>query len=256
MQRVLARLPQRPRRGRIDADRGLQRRRAVDRQERPLGQRSRSHPARRRARRRSAGMRSPASRRTDCRRRPACGPRAPARPSRPTGAIIGFASENSSYCSRSGCSCCIHSASGRADERANDRLREGAVEREIDLRHAGGGREAALVGRIVAAERANIVERPRLAAHHPVAGHEIGIGRVLGLGLEHRLVEAGRQRVDQVDVAGELAVLLSGDAAGDEDAEMTDASHGSCRRSSDRRSGSRRRPRRDRESIRAPAAAA
>ena len=51
---------------------------------------------------------------------------------------------------------------------------------------------------------------------------EVGIGGVLGLALEHRLVETGRQRVDQVDIARELAVLLFRDAAGHEDAEMTD----------------------------------
>ena len=62
----------------------------------------------------------------------------------------------------------------------------------------------------------------RLAAHHPVAGREIRIGGVVGLALEHRLVEAGRQHIDQVDVAGELAVLLARDAAGHEDAEMAD----------------------------------
>src|SRR5262249_121199 len=47
--------------------------------------------------------------------------------------------------------------------------------------------------------------------------------RVLGFGLDHRLVEPGRQRVDQVDVAGKLAMLFLGNAAGHEDAEMTDA---------------------------------
>ena len=182
----------------------------------------RSCPARRRARRRSGGIRSPAWRRMDCRRPPACDPREPARPRSATGAIIGFALEKNSYCSRNGCSCCIHSASGELTMRANHGLRKCAVEREIDLGNAGGGREAALIGRIVAAERANVVERPRLAAHHPVAGHEIGVGRVLGLALEHRLVEAGRQRVDQVDIARELAVLLFCHAAGDEDAEVTD----------------------------------
>ena len=40
--------------------------------------------------------------------------------------------------------------------------------------------------------------------------------------LEHRLVEARRQHVDQVDVVGELAVLLAGDAGRDEDSEMAD----------------------------------
>ena len=71
-------------------------------------------------------------------------------------------------------------------------------------------------------KRADIVERSRLAAHHPIPGREIGVGCVPGLALEHRLVEAGRQCIDQVDIAGELAVLLLGDAAGNEDAEMAD----------------------------------
>ena len=87
-----------------------------------------------------------------------------------TGAINGLASEKSSYCSRSGCSCRIHSADGRRGHGAHHRLRKGAIEREIDLRHARRRREAALVRRIVAAERADVVERPRLAAHDPVAG--------------------------------------------------------------------------------------
>ena len=40
---------------------------------------------------------------------------------------------------------------------------------------------------------------------------------------EHGLVQTGRQRVDQVDVAGELLVLLLCHAAGDEYAQMADA---------------------------------
>ena len=39
-----------------------------------------------------------------------------------------------------------------------------------------------------------------------------------------RLVQARRQHVDQVDVGGELLVLLLRHAAGDEDAEMADVS--------------------------------
>ena len=68
------------------------------------------------------------------------------------------------------------------DRGAHERLHERAIEREIDLRHPRGGREPALVGRIVAAQRADVVERPLLAAHHPVAGHEIGARGVRGLG--------------------------------------------------------------------------
>ena len=46
----------------------------------------------------------------------------------------------------------------------------GAVEREIGLRNPRGGRKPPLVFGVIAAERANIVERARFAAHHPVAG--------------------------------------------------------------------------------------
>ena len=39
--------------------------------------------------------------------------------------------------------------------------------------------------------------------------------------LEHRLVEARRQHVDQVDVARELVVFLARHAGRDEDSEVT-----------------------------------
>src|SRR5271169_6069742 len=80
-----------------------------------------------------------------------------------------------------------------------------------------------LVGRIIAAERADIVERPRLAAHDPIAAGEIRICRRIGLGFEDGLIETWRQGVDQIDVARELGVLLSRYAGGHEDAEMADA---------------------------------
>src|SRR6516225_8158677 len=108
---------------------------------------------------------------------------------------------------------------GRSPARAPPGKR--AVEGEVDLGHTRGGCEAALVGSIVAAERANIIERPCFAAHHPIPGHEIGIGRILRLGLEHGLVETGRQCVDQVDVARELVMLFLCNAPRHKDAEMT-----------------------------------
>src|SRR5262245_11624435 len=86
----------------------------------------------------------------------------------------------------------------------------------------GSGRKPSLVRRVVAAECADIIECPGLASHHPFARGEIRAGGVLGLGLEHRLVETGRQGVDEIDIAGELAVLFLRDATGDEDAEMAD----------------------------------
>ena len=110
----------------------------------------------------------------------------------------------------------------RRDHGADRRLGEGAVEREVDLREPGGGLELALVGEVVAAERADVVEGAGLAAHHPFAGDEVGVVDRLALRRQDRLVEAGRQDVDQVDVRGELVVLLPRDAAGDEDAEVAD----------------------------------
>ena len=110
----------------------------------------------------------------------------------------------------------------RIGERAHERLGEGTVEREIDLRNSGRGSKAAIVRRIVSAERADVVERPFLAAHDPVAARQIRVHRIGALALEGRLIEAGRQHVDQVDVVGELAVLLAGDPARNKDAEVAD----------------------------------
>src|SRR5258708_7172473 len=103
------------------------------------------------------------------------------------------------------------------------RLYKGSVEREIDLGNAGCGREAAIVFRIIPAHRQDIIKRPRLAAHDPIADAKVAVGRVLRYLLESRLVETWRQRVDQVDIARELAVLFPGYARRDEDSEMADA---------------------------------
>jgi hypothetical protein len=104
---------------------------------------------------------------------------------------------------------------------AHHRLGEHTVKGEIDLRHPRRSRKAPFVGRIVAAQRANVVEGARLATHDPLAGHEVGACRVIALCLEYRLVEARRQHVDQVDVVGELAILLARYGSRHEDSEMT-----------------------------------
>ena len=110
----------------------------------------------------------------------------------------------------------------RTGERAHDRLGEGAVEREIDLRNPGGGRKTTLVRRIIAAEGANVVERSFLAAHDPVAARQVGVDRISALAFEGRFIEARRQYVDQVDVVGELGVFLASDATRDKDTEVAD----------------------------------
>src|SRR5580704_9039520 len=102
-------------------------------------------------------------------------------------------------------------------------LEELAVGGEIDLRYAlGGGKPPLILGRI-ATHGTNVVQRPRLATHYPLADGEIGIRRISALGLERCFIETGRQDVDQIDVAGKFRMFLFGDAAGNEDAEMTDA---------------------------------
>ena len=203
----------------IDADGRLQRRRAVHRQKCPFGQRLAHVPPRVERGDDLAGYGFLQRDERIVGQPRAFDPCEPARPSWRPEPSSDSRSRTTRIAAATDAVCCIHSRQRRVDERANHGLRKRAIEREIGLRYAGGGREPALIGRIVAAERSNVVERPGLAPHHPIAGGEIGVGRVPGLALEHRLVETGRQGVDQVDIARELAVLLLCNAAGNEDAQ-------------------------------------
>ena len=109
---------------RVDADGGLQRRRAVDRTGTFARPASRSCRATRRAPRRSAGTR------VSCIARNGLSAAAGLRSARTcsavasTEAINGLASENISYCSRSGCSCRIDSAIAELHHGAHERLDE------------------------------------------------------------------------------------------------------------------------------------
>ena len=137
---------------RVDADRSLQHWRAVDRQEGPL--------------RRAASLmsRHASSASTICRdmrllraarnglssRRPACVLPAPAR--------LRLHRRHQRICvgeelvlQPKGCSCRSQLCRLRTVLRAHERLQEGAIEREVDLGHAGRGGESALVFGIVAA---------------------------------------------------------------------------------------------------------
>src|SRR5262249_51158006 len=69
---------------------------------------------------------------------------------------------------------------------------------------------------------ADVVERSHFASHDPVAGSEIWIDGFTGLALELCLVEARRQCVEQIDVAGELTVLFARHAARNKNTEMAD----------------------------------
>ena len=96
--------------------------------------------------------------------------------------------------------------------RSDERLQESAIERKIDLGDPRGGREAALVLGVIAAQRANVVERARLAAHDPVAGTRSALAA--SPISPRRSPRKGRAaEIDQVDVAGEFVMLFPGDAA-------------------------------------------
>ena len=134
----------------------------------------------------------------------------------------GFASVKASYCIRPGCQRFSHSATCGVTDGLDHRLHECAVKRQIDFRDARGGRKTPLILRRIAAHGADIVQRPLLAAHDPLTRYQIGIGGVAGFALELRLIEAGRQYIDQIDIAGELIVLFLCNPAGDENPEMAD----------------------------------
>ena len=93
----------------------------------------------------------------------------------------------------------------------------------VYLRHALDRGEALVVFGVVAAQRADVVQRARLQAEQVAAVHQLGVdGILIHLG-DHRLVEPGRQHVDQLHARDELAVLLGGDLAGHEDTKVPDA---------------------------------
>src|SRR5262249_26401091 len=104
--------------------------------------------------------------------------------------------------------------------RAHRRRPKRAVKRQIRLRHLRGSREAPFIGGSVTAERANVIERPWLAAHYPVSTGEVGVGGVLSLRVEYRFVKPGRQNIDEIDIAGEFAVLLARHSGRNEDSQV------------------------------------
>jgi hypothetical protein len=110
---------------------------------------------------------------------------------------------------------------GGRDHGAHPGLHEGAVEREVDLGEPRRGREAPLVLRSLppSARMSSSVRGSHRITQSPVT--RSGLSR-LAARLQDRLVEPGRQDVDEVDVGGELVVLLPRDAGRDEDAEMPD----------------------------------
>ena len=105
---------------------------------------------------------------------------------------------------------------------AHQRLHEGTVDREVQLRQPSDSGEGAIVLGAVAAERADVVERAGLEAGDPVAGDEAARGHVRRPWRNDHLIEARRQAVDDVHQLHELLVLLRAHLGGDEEGEMPD----------------------------------
>ena len=111
-----------------------------------------------------------------------------------------------------------------ADQGADHRLRERPVEREVGLGDAGGGREAALVGGVVAAERPDVVQVRASQRMTQSAGREVRSWRCL---------RSWRRTPPRRDPGGSVSIrsiLLENSPcsffatpAGNEDAEVTDA---------------------------------
>ena len=105
---------------------------------------------------------------------------------------------------------------------ANPGPHERSIEAEIDVGYARRRGKAALVLLAVAPERADVLQSSAYEADQVVSRHEVRRGVDIALGRQHGFVEAGRQHIDQIDIAGELVVLLFRNGGGDENAEMAD----------------------------------
>ena len=97
----------------------------------------------------------------------------------------------------------------RIDQRPHDRLHEGAIEREVvfDTRStAAKQRSSATLLPPSARMSSSVLAR----SASPNRRHEIRLAVASVFRFENRLIETGRQRIDQIDIAGELVVLFSG----------------------------------------------
>ncbi len=113
-----------------------------------------------------------------------------------------------------------HPLGGLRGRQATDPgLHKQAVEAQIDLGDPRHRREAGVVLGVMLNLLVELLDGARRELEQVVALDQLGIFTLGGTG-DGGLIEAGRQDVDVVHVGGELGVLLAGDAAGHEDAEM------------------------------------
>ena len=112
---------------------------------------------------------------------------------------------------------------GRRDHRPHPRLHEAAIQPEMDVRQMRHRRKAPVALRVRLHDGPDVRHTASLDRHHVIAVDQLAVRRVGGLVCDLRLIDAGGQHVDQVDVVHELAMLLSSRAARHEDAQVPDA---------------------------------
>ena len=118
----------------------------------------------------------------------------------------------------------MHLADGigncRRDGRADCRADEGLVQTLVHLGQSCDRRKSTIILRIVAAERADVVQGPLFQGKVVAAMHKLRISRCrIGIG-NHGLIEPRRQEIDEIHALDQLGVLLGGHLSGDEDAKM------------------------------------
>ena len=105
----------------------------------------------------------------------------------------------------------------------NEGLEQRPVQAQVDLGHPPRRREAALVLGRRLHDGPHVVQGARLEAHYPVPRDQIGVHGLGGARRHDGFIQAGRQDVDQVDVGGELLVLLLRHTARYKDPQVANA---------------------------------
>ena len=105
---------------------------------------------------------------------------------------------------------------------AHERAGEAPVQTLVDFRYPRYCREPPIIFGVIAPYGTDVIERARLEADHVIARDQLGMGGFRAFFGHHRLVEPGRQDVDDVHGLGEFLVLFRRDFRRNEDAEMAD----------------------------------
>ena len=137
------------------------------------------------------------------------------------GQTNGFRSDIAHRCTRSGCRRRRVAAMGSVDSCLDRRSGQLLVQPRIHLGQLPDHLEGPLAF-AVAAQRDDIGDAALLEAGDIAIGHQRLGPHARLLVVDQHLIKAGGQRLDKVEQLDEAGVLLPGNGAGDEDAEMPD----------------------------------